>query len=174
MRALLLAALLLPAVAQAQTVSPLVVPVIDTSNLATKAEVAAKANASALAALCTPAATIPPMEVVGGSAGSGNTCRLANAVQPRISRTVPFTTGAAGTATVAWADMGAIPLLNVQENVTASATNVPKCYPVIGTITATGATIKCYLTQSILGLGLVPFVAASSGVVGQVIAIPQS
>lgn len=121
-----------------------------------------------------PASTAPPMEVVGGAAGSGPTFRRGDAVQPRISRTVGFTTAANGQSVVTWQDMGAVPKVYIQENITSGATNVPKCYPIASTISATGVTVACYITQSILGLGIVPFTTATAGISGQVLALPAS
>lgn len=134
--------------------------------------------ATVQSSMCLPGAVIPPPEVVGGAAGSGQQCRLANSVQPRITRTVPFMTGSAGTATVAWADMGAVPLVFPVPNISNGATQAPTCYPVIGTITSTGATIKCFTTQSVtvslLGAVVAPIITAGAGVIGQVLAIPAS
>lgn len=141
----------------------------DATDLATKSDVAAVA-----ATVPAPMLVAPPAEIVGGAAGAAGTYRTGTAVQPRITRTVPFTTGSAGTASVTWTDMIAVPLVFVIPNIASSATQVTNCFPVTGTITSTGATIKCMTTQTLLGLGLVPFVAATSGVVGQVLAIPAS
>lgn len=168
MRALPLAAGLCWALpSAAQVVSPL--DVGDAAARSAAAEALAKANSA-----CTPMPAVPPTETVGGAAGSGTNCRLVNSVQPRISRTIAFTTGSDGTAVVTWVSMGITPLVFPVPNIASGATQVPVCYPVIGTITATGVTIKCYVTQSILGLGIVPFTAAAAGVTGQVLALPAS
>ena len=168
MRAVLLAlAVAFPAPCAAQVVSPR--DAGDASARAAAAEALSKANAA-----CMPMAAIPPTETVGGAAGSGSTCRLANAIQPRISRTVAFTTAANGSAVVTWADMGLVPLVFPIASIANAATQVPACYPVSGTITSTGVTIKCFVTQSILGLGLAPFTSAAAGVTGQVLALPVS
>lgn len=175
-----------------QVVSPLTLPTapMDTSALATKtdltaaqqaatqAKAAADAAAQAAAAACQPSATIPPMEVVGGSAGSGDACRLANAVQPRISRTVQGVTVAGGTGTVTWPAMPTPPRLTVTPYVASTASSAPLCFPVAGTVTTTGATIKCYTTQSvtvsILGAVVAPITTAAAGVTFDVLALPAS
>ena len=184
MRALALLLALATAPVSAQVVYPPVA--IDLSAVPSKADVQAAADAAtaaqnaataaqtAAAAKCAPMAAVPPAEVIGGAAGSGSNCRLANSVQPRITRSVAFTTTSNGQAVVTWTDMGAVPLVFPVANVVSTATNVPSCYPVIGTITSTGATIRCYMTQSLLGLGLLPFTVAPAGVTGQILAIPAS
>lgn len=176
----------------AQVVSPLTQPAaaVDTSSLATKTEVttaaqaaaqakqAADAAALAAAAACQPSATVPPMETVGGSTGSGDACRLANAIQPRISRTVTGTTIAGGTGTVTWPAMTAVPKLTVTPYVASSAAQAPLCFPVAGSVTTTGATIKCFTSQSvtvsILGAVVAPVTTAAAGVTFDVLALPQS
>lgn len=173
-------ALCSPVASRAQVVSP---PALDTSALPSKADVVAATNAAnaaqtAAAAKCAPAAVVPPSETVGGAAGSGTQCRLANSVQPRITRTVAFTTVAGGTVSVTWADMGAVPLVFPMPNIASSAAQGPMCFPVTGTITSTGATIKCFTTQSVtvsvLGAVVAPITTAGAGVTGQVLAIPVS
>lgn len=143
---------------------------VDLSALATKAEVQQVQEAA-----CVPMAQLPPMEAVGGSAGSGNACRLANAVQPRISRVIARgVTAANGTAAVSWAAMPVAPGLYIQPYVSAAETLPFSCFPVAGTVTTTGATIKCYQDQSILALLALPRKAAGAGVVFDVIALPPS
>lgn len=97
---------LLPSIALAQIIYP--PSAVDTSTLATKSEVAAadgKATTAQQAAAaaqskadaaCIPMPTVPPVEVPGGTAGSGQNCRLINAADNRISRTGQFTYNAAG------------------------------------------------------------------------------
>ncbi|MEH3121177.1 MAG: hypothetical protein PGN16_04220 [Sphingomonas phyllosphaerae] len=155
---------------------------VDMTSLTTKidrAQQAADTAAQAAAAACQPSATIPPMETVGGSAGSGEACRLANAVQPRISRTVQGTTTAGGTGSVTWPAMPSPPRLTVTPYVAStSAANAPLCFPVAGTVTVTGATIKCFTTQSvtvsILGAVVAPITTAAAGVTFDVLALPAS
>ena len=170
-----LALLAWPAGAGAQLINP---PLpVDTSGLQDQITAAAtKADSARTAAMsaCQPSASVPPMETVGGAAGSGDTCRLANAVQPRISRMVSGVTTSAGSGVISWPAMPAVPKLTVTPYVAANATQVPACYPVTGTVTVTGATIACYMTQTILGLGLVPFAKATSGVTFDVLALPGS
>lgn len=155
---------------------------VDISNLATNAALAsvtatATAAQTAAASACQPMATVPPMEAVGGSPGSGTNCRLANSVQPRITRVVPFITGAGGTVAVTWADMGAVPGVMPVGYATSTATAFPKCAPVIGTITSTGATIKCtmpFVTVGVLGTSTSIIDTPTSGISGTVFAIPNS
>lgn len=152
---------------------------VDPATLASKAEVqaaqtAASAAQSAASNACQPDPSVPPMETVGGSAGSGAACRLANSVQPRISRMVSGVTTSAGSGVVTWPAMPATPKLTVTPYVAANAVQVPACYPVTGTVTTTGATIACYMTQTLLGLGLVPFARSTAGVTFDVLALPGS
>lgn len=139
----------------------------------------ASAAQSAAASKCAATPVVPSMEVVGGSAGtSGVGCRPVNSVQPRITRSVAFTTGSGGTVAVTWADMGAVPLVFPIPNIASGATQGPVCYPVSGTVTSTGATLKCFTTQSVtvslLGSVVAPITTAGAGVTGQVLAIPVS
>lgn len=184
------AALVAAMPATAQVVSPLNPPAIDTTVLATKddvqtasqnaaqAKAAADAAALAAAAACQPSATIPPMETIGGSAGSGDACRLANAVQPRISRTVQGVTASGGTGSVTWPAMPSPPRVTVTPYVASSAVQAPMCFPVAGTVTITGATIKCFTSQSvtvsILGAVVAPVTTAAAGVQFDVLALPAS
>jgi len=174
--------------AHAQLINPPVVKAgnVDLSSYATKAEVQTAttglASQSALdavaAAIPAPASTVPGMEVVGGAAGSTMTFRRGDAVQPRITRTVTFTTTSGGTASVTWVAMPSVPLVFPFANIASGATQGSLCYPVSGTITTTGATIKCFTTQSvtvsILGAVVAPITTAAAGVTGQVLAIPAS
>lgn len=180
--ALAVAAILVaPAYAYGQVV---ITPPSIPATVASKAEVqaaqtaadnAASAAAAAQAAIPVPASTIPGMEMVGGAAGSTNTFRRGDAVQPRISRTVSGTTGSNGQAAVTWPSMASIPKLTVTSYVASTAVTLPPtCYPVTGTVTTTGATIKCYVDQTILGLGLVPRANAAAGVAFDVLALPGS
>lgn len=191
-RAALIAALF-ASTAAAQVVSPLNPPSassIDTSGLATKsdlsaaqlaasqAKTAADAAAAKAATACQPGATVPPMETVGGSAGSGDACRLANAVQPRISRVAVGTTVTGGTIAVTWPAMSAVPSVFPIPRIAAGASQVPICATVTGSVTTTGATIKCFTTQSVtvslLGAVVAPITTAAAGVTVDVLAIPQS
>lgn len=156
---------------------------VNTENLATKAEVQAAQNAAnaaqtVAASACQPSATVPPMETVGGAAGSGDACRLANAVQPRISRTVTGTTTTGGSGNASWAAMPAVPKLTVTPYVASSAVQAPMCFPVSGTVTTTGATIKCFTSQSVtvslLGAVVAPVTTAAAGVTFDVLALPGS
>lgn len=170
-----LALVALPAHAQVVSAPPAAVgPVVDQAARDAAAAAQAKADA-AQAAIPIPASTIPGMEMVGGAAGSANTFRRGDAVQPRISRTIKqAVTGSNGTATVSWPAMPSVPALTLTEYVAANDTVAPSCYPVTGTVTTTGATIKCFVDQSILGLGLLPRKAAGAGVTFDVLALPAS
>jgi len=178
MRALLIiAAALLATPAAAQVAYP----PSDTAGLAARVDqAAAKADTAAAraAAACMPGATLPPMETVGGSAGSGDTCRLANSVQPRISRTVSGTTVTGGTGAVSWPAMPSVPKLTVTPYVASTAAQAPMCFPVSGSVTTTGATIKCFTSQSvtvsILGAVVAPITTAAAGVTFDVLALPAS
>lgn len=192
---LALAALVVPHAAAAQVTYPPIVggdggqaaqdaaaakATADAAKLAAdNAKSAADTATAAAAAACVPNAGVPPMEVVGGSTGSGNACRLANAIQPRISRTVSGTTAATGLGAVTWPAMPSVPRLTVQPYVTStSAANAPLCFPVTGTVTTTGATIKCFSTQSVtvslLGAVVAPITTAAAGITFDVLALPQS
>lgn len=192
---ILLPLALLGAPAAAQVIYP--PAVIDPSALPSKADVqaaTAAANAAAVvanaaqtaaASKCAATPVVPPMEVVGGSAGTSTAgCRPVNSVQPRITRSASFTTTAGGSATVTWPAMNdtsgnpITPLVFPIPNIATGATQAPSCYPITGTITSTGVTLKCFTTQSvtvsILGSTVAPITAAAAGVTGQVLAIPGS
>jgi hypothetical protein len=98
------------------------------------------AQTAALAA-CQPMATVPPVEVPGGTTGSGTNCRLANAADNRISRTGVFSYNSSGqvlcggSSTCTW------------------ATPLPAgsaSYPVFVTAVGSAATpsIRCKVTSS--------------------------
>jgi len=160
-------ALALPGAAHAQLA---VVPKpVDTSTLATKSEVTAIA-----AQIPQPATTIPsPDMTTTGVADPSLVFRPIGAQAPRITRSVKqAVTGSNGTATITWAAMPTVPALDITEYVTSADQAVPQCYGVIGTVTTTGATIKCYIDQSIGGLGLFPRKVAGAGIVFDVIAVP--
>lgn len=168
-----------PAAAQVPSYPP-----VDLSGLPTLVDVqaakdAAQAAQDAAATKCAAVPAIPTMEVVGGAAGTDiGQCRPVNSIQPRISRSVAFTTGTGGTIAVTWPAMTAVPLVFPVPNVATGAGQGALCYPVTGTITTTGATIKCFVTQSVtvslLGAVVAPLTTAGTGVTGQVLAIPVS
>jgi hypothetical protein len=120
------------------------------------------------------ASTVPPMETPSGTAGSSTTVRRGDAIQPRITRTVTCVTVTGGTCAVTWAALPSVPTVFPIPVIASGGTQPIPCYPVSGTITTTGATIKCFQTQSILGLGLLPFTTGPAGVTVQVLAIPLS
>ncbi len=90
MRAALLALALIASPAAAQVVSAPSTAIDDTARAA-----AALAQSKADAA-CMPMSAVPPVEVPGGTTGSGQNCRLANAADNRISRTGVFSYNASG------------------------------------------------------------------------------
>ena len=179
-----------------QVVSPLSLPgAVDTSNLATKADMAAiaatipapvdtsslatKADvATVQAKIPVPATAVPLPEVVGGAAGSQMVFRRADDIQPRITRASPCTTATGGTCTVTWPAMPSTPLVIPVPTIASAAGQAPLCFPVTGTITTTGATIKCFTTQSVtvslLGAVVAPLTTAAAGVPVQVFAVPYS
>ena len=171
--ALVLMAVPLPAHAQLAVVPK----PVDTSTLATKSEV--QSAQAAAAAACQPMAAIPPTETPGGSAGSGLNCRLVNSVQPRITRATVGTTNASGVVTVTWATpLDAVPIIVPVPMVASSASQVPICAPVQGTVTVSGSQVKCFTTQSvtvsILGAVVAPITTAASGLSVQVFAVPTT
>jgi len=160
-------ALALPAAAHAQLA---VVPKpVDTSTLATKSEVTAIA-----AQIPQPSDAVPPADMSSsGLVGSSPKFRRYDDQAPRISRTAKQqVTGSDGTKVVTWAAMASIPAIDITPHVAANETVPPTCYAVLSTVTTTGATIKCYVDQSLAGLGLLPRKPAAAGVVFDVIALP--
>jgi hypothetical protein len=145
---------------------------------ATAAQAAATAAQTAAMNACQPDPSVPPMETVGGSAGSGAACRLANAVQPRITRVAVGTTVTGGTVSVTWPAMTAVPSVFPIPRIASGASQVPICASVTGTTTTTGTTVKCFTTQSvtvsILGAVVAPITTAAAGVTVDILAIPQS
>jgi len=122
-----------------------------------------------------PANVVPPSESSTASTGAQwMRYALEDHVHSRITRAVQCTTVTGGTCTVTWAAMPSVPIVLPFSLVASSATQPIPCHPVVGTITMTGATIKCFQPQSILGLGLLPFTTGAAGVSVQIFAIPQS
>jgi len=145
---------------------------------AAAAQAAASAAQTAASTACQPDPSVPPMETVGGSAGSGAACRLANAVQPRITRVAVGTTVSGGTVSVTWPAMTAVPSVFPIPRIASGASQVPICASVTGTTTTTGTTVKCFTTQSVtvsvLGAVVAPITTAAAGVTVDILAIPQS
>lgn len=145
---------------------------------ASAAQAAATAAQTAAMNACQPDPSVPPMETVGGSAGSGAACRLANAVQPRITRVAVGTTVTGGTVSVTWPAMNAVPSVFPIPRIASAASQVPICASVTGSTTTTGTTVKCFTTQSvtvsILGAVVAPITTAAAGVTVDILAIPQS
>jgi len=113
-----------------------------------------------------------------GMPGSSSQYRTIDAQAPRISRTVSGTTVTGGTGTVSWPAMSSVPKLTVTPYVASGALQAPICTPVAGTVTTTGATIKCWSTQSvtvsILGAVIAPITTAAAGIQFDVLALPGS
>lgn len=184
MRWLAFLALLIATPAAAQVVSA--PTVVDTSSMDTRIDAATTAaqNAAAVAVAaqaaaanaCQPLASVPPPEVVGGTAGSGSNCRLANAVQPRITRAGSCVLSTGGTCTVTWTTaLAAVPNI-IMEPINAGT--LPVDCNLTATPTTTSASIKCWTAQSVtvsvLGAVVSPFTTAASGVTVQITAIPPT
>jgi len=181
----LAAFVLLAAPAGAQIISPLQAgSSVDTSNLATKADLAGKADTAAITSLQaqipTPSSSVPIAEIPGGAAGTGNTFRRGDAVQPRITRAVTCTTASNGQCAADWSSnpLSAVPNVLPIPTIASGAGQGTICWPVTGTVTTTGATIRCLTSQSVtisvLGAVVAPLTTAASGVTVQVFAIPLS
>ena len=139
----------------------------------------AKDIAAIQAQIPKPATTIPPADMANsGMPGSSSQYRPIDAQAPRISRTVSGTTVTGGTGTVSWPAMSSVPKLTVTPYVASGALQAPICTPVAGTVTTTGATIKCWSTQSvtvsILGAVIAPITTAAAGIQFDVLALPGS
>ncbi|WP_416463944.1 hypothetical protein [Sphingomonas sp. VDB2] len=160
-RILLAIACLIPSLAVAQVIYP---PGASASELA-----------AIQASIPKPSDAVPSADMsTAGSLGSSPRYRRPDDQAPRISRTVSGTTLATGSAALAWPAMPSVPKLTVTSYVGASDTAIWDCKPVTGTVTTTGATIKCFQDQTILGLGLLPRKVAGAGVTFDVLALPGS
>jgi len=133
---------------------------------------------SMAATIPVPASTVPPAEVIGGAAGATMTFRRGDAIQPRITRAVVGTTSTGGTLSVTWAALPTVPIVIPVPFVASGAGQAPLCMPVTGTVTTTGATVKCFTSQSVtvslLGAVVAPLTTAASGVQVQVFAVPTT
>lgn len=147
--AVLLALVATPAYAQVPTYPP-----VDA-----EARSAAAGALAAAQAACQPMAAVPPVEVPGGTTGSGVNCRLVNAADNRISRTGLFSYNASGAVlcggltTCTWAT--ALP-------------SGAASYPVFVTAVGAGATpsVRCKVTSSTnTGFTGMTCAQASSGIV---------
>ena len=164
---------LFASIAIGQSITPGVT--VDTSGLATKAEMTAalaavatkadiqaattplatKGDVSAVqAAIPQPASAVPPAEMTGGSVGTAGTYRPADARNPRITRSRTLTLAADGTATFDWTAQGSLvaPVQVVIGPIFPNTGGVPKCWTV--TASATAATIKC-VTETVALLSVV-------------------
>ena len=168
MRWLLALLALTPAPALAQVTYP--PAAVDPTVIATKADVQA-----IQAAMPQPSESVPTADMTtSGAIGTSVRYRRIDDQAPRVSRTESGVTTSAGTGVVSWPAMSSVPQLTVTPYVSNTETQVPTCYPVTGSVTTTGATIKCFKTQTLLGLGLVPFTVAPAGVAFDVLALPGS
>lgn len=170
MRALLLLALIVPGTAAAQINNP---PVTAT-DIATKSEIAA-----IQAQIPQPSDSVPVADMATtGQVGSSPRYRRPDDQAPRISRTVSGSTTTGGSGTVTWPAMSSVPKLTVTPYVTAGSIQAPVCVPIAGSVTITGATIKCWTTQSVtvslLGAVVAPLTTAAAGVQFDVLALPGS
>lgn len=145
---------------------------VDTSSLATKAEVQA-----IQAAQPQPAASTPPSEMLGGQTGSQTRYAREDHTHPRITRAAVVTTDSSGGWTVTWSSPVTTPpvVLPVPVN---SSTQPIVCN--VATRTTTAATGRCWLARTLpatltLLTNLVSFDlfgAAATGIQVQVLAIP--
>lgn len=131
--------LLAPAAAMGQTLTP-VMPGT-TAAVDETARSAAQAASALAASKCDPMAVVPPVEVPGGTTGTGTGCRLATAADNRISRTAVFSYNAAGavlcggSSTCSWST----PL-------PAGAFSYPVFYTAIGA--SSSPSVKCKVASS--------------------------
>lgn len=167
------------AVAAASADAQLVTPLwqgatIDPATVATKTDLAA-----VQAQIPTPAAVVPPSEMVGGSVGTAGTYRPADSANPRITRAGITSTDTQGAWSIAFAAplMATPVVLPVPVN---TGTQPIVCN--VATRSATGATGKCWLART-LPAALVSltslvsydlFGAPASGIQVQIIAIPPT
>lgn len=162
---------LLPASAAGQVIiAPAPIP----SNVATKSDIAA-----IQAQIPQPSDSIPVADMAtAGLVGSSPRYRRPDDQAPRISRTVSGSTTTGGTGAVSWPAMSSVPKLTVTPYVAAGAIQAPVCVPVTGSVTTTGATIRCWTTQtvtvSLLGAVVAPLTTAAAGVQFDVLALPGS
>jgi len=160
---LLLLAIACSTPALGQTVSPLTRPATQNDIAAIQAQIPQPSDAVPM-----------PDMATAGAIGSSPRYRRPDDQAPRISRTVSGTTGTAGTAAVTWAAMPSVPKLTVTPYVGSAETLPARCYPVVGTITTTGATIKCYRDRALLALLQLPAEVAPAGIQFDVLVLPGS
>ncbi len=175
MKALLAFVALVAMPAQAQIVSPIEFGApVDTSSLATKAEVSAVAAMVPLRANA-----LPPAEAVGGIVGTSPRYRGMDDAAPRITRATTVSTIAGGTFSGTWTTPMSGPPTIVMTPIAASAsidcqlTSAP---------TATTFAGRCWTSQSTVlnlgiitaGLTLLPTTPTAAGVSIQIIAIPPT
>lgn len=137
--------------------------------------------ATVQASIPTPATAVPGVEAVGGAAGSANTFRRGDAIQPRITRAANCTLDSGGSCSITWASALAVAPTIVTTPVNPTATQAYMCNTT-STPTTTTVAIKCWSLQTTTlslaivtaGLNLVPATTAPAGTVVQVIAIPPT
>lgn len=133
--------------------------------------------AAVAATVPVPRSTVPLMDTIGGAAGTAGTYLPGNTQQQRITRTFVGVTNATGIITATWAAMPVAPNSVVAfADTTASATMPTPCAPIAGTVTTTGAQVKCWTAQtvtvSLLGATVAPFTTTASGVTVRITAVP--
>ena len=122
-----------------------------------------------------PANVVPPSEASSPSMGAAvMRYALEDHVHARITRATTCVTTTGSVCTATWPAMASVPLVLPFPMVASGATQPYQCNPIAGTITTTGAQIKCFQPQSILGLGLLPFNNGPVGMTVQIFAIPVS
>lgn len=190
------ALLALASPAFAQTITAPAGPAVDPSTLVKPSDVDAKVNAAIAAeraSLATKAElsvvqstipkladAVPPAEMVGGTAGSSNLVRRADAATPRITRAgMATTTTSAGDWAITWS----MPLSQVPVvlPIPVNASQQPIVCNVT-TRTMTGATGRCWLSRSLPAallsltalLSYDVFGSAAPGIQVQVLAIPPT
>lgn len=179
MRALAFLTALLASPAAAQsiaggTVDPAPIAAAQAQAKADAALATAQAAQQAAAVACAPGSMMPRAEAVTASAGTATTCKRSDEIPLRISCTVSGVTGANGTGPVTWPAMASVPKLTITPYITSTETLPYRCYPVTGTVTTTGATIKCFRDRAILAILQLPVEAAPAGVTFDVFALPGS
>jgi len=116
-----------------------------------------------------------PDMATGGAVGSSPRYRRPDDQAPRLSRVVKSAVaGTDGTVAVSWPAMPSVPGLQLTPYAALGTANPARCYPVAGTVTASGATIRCVRPTSVLSLGILPADVSAPGTVFDVLALPGS
>lgn len=163
--------------AQAQIVSPLALPTpapVDTSGLATKAEVQAVQSAMPV-----PANTLPPSENTAPAVGAQTRYAREDHIHPRITRATTVTTVSGGTFGGTWTTPLPAPPTIVMTPIAAAASIDCQLTSAPTTTTFAG---RCWTSQTTLlnltlitaGLTLNPTTNTAAGIQVQVIALPPT